>query len=127
MNWKLRQIHDQWGKWGAARRKSIWHLEYSLIKFPRRDLKGMVGAIIESPSPANSESHSSTFLKHRPHPVPAEILHGLIHQPIRVPTIHKKRLPFQIQLRPIPPHKRQLWLRKVESRITKPHVEDGRT
>lgn len=82
----------------------VKNLEDALVESTKGDLEGIVGAIVESPSPADRQPHGSAGPEHGSHPVPAEILHCLIHQPVGVPAIDVERLPVHCELSPIPPH-----------------------
>lgn len=81
------------------------YLKDSLVKPSGRNLKGIVTTIIESPSPANSKPHLSRRLQHGSDSRLSIFLNGMVHKPIRIPSINIKRLPVQHELRSVPLYK----------------------
>ena len=80
------------------------YLEDTFIESARRDLESVVATIIEGPGSANSEAHFGSSFEHCTDTVPAMIIDGVVHEPVRVPPVHIQRLTIQHELCPVPAH-----------------------
>ena len=89
-------------------------LEDAFVESARRDLESVVATIIESPGSTHSEAHFGSSLEHCTHTVPAMIIDGVVHEPVRVPPIHIQRLAIQHELRAVPTHEPYLGLPSSE-------------
>jgi hypothetical protein len=68
----------------------------------RGELERVVGAVVEGPGAAHGEAHVGGVAEHAGDAVPGAHLHGLVHEPVRVPPVHVEGPAVQEQPRAAP-------------------------